>query len=256
MKPVSSPAHSSFLQLACLALAITWALPTQPLTAQSQQRDRYAFARERGAYYLQDYLPKGTKVEMLVLRPTRVFGTINAERYLGTLLPDKKVELEGISEFAYRVRGHAEHGIIVGWVTPRDLAGLDPNFAENLKKMIDRQKIVDQLIADRQIAIGMTQSEVEQVLGAPNKREGRVTTEGRADRWEYVQYEEIPQYQTLRDPYTGALYRHFTHSERIEKGKIAIDFTDGVVSAMEEMEQTTRRRTSVTIVPTPIELKW
>jgi len=249
-------ANRPYLTAACIALFMALAhFPFSP-DADARERDRYAFVRERGAYYLQDYLPKGTKIELLVLRPTHVFGTVNAERHLGTLLPDKKVELEAISEFAYRVRGEAEHGIVVGWVTPKNLAGLDPSFADNLQKMIERQEIVDELIANRQIAIGMTQDEVNQVLGSPNKREGRVTAEGRVDRWEYIQYEEIPQYQTFRDPYTGGIYRRYTHTERIEKGKIAVDFTNGVVSAMEEMEERPRRRTSATIVPVPVELKW
>ena len=139
----------------------------------------------------------------------------------------------------------------MGWVNPRDIDGPPANLLENLKKMIERRDQVDKLIAGKLVALGMTTDEVNESRGEPTKRSNRVTAEGRTDTWEYIEYEKIPQYDYVRDPTTGQIFRRIISYISVEKNKITIDFKDNVVVAVAGMEDLRRKR-DLAIVPAPL----
>ena len=56
---------------------------------------------------------------------------------------------------------------VSGWVSPRLLGSKDKDFVENLKKVYERQKVVRELIAKHEVAIGMSVEEVGASLGKP-----------------------------------------------------------------------------------------
>lgn len=215
----------------------------------------YKGPKERGATYLKDVLEETEKVKMKVLRATPVYSTKDASGTLGTLDGNQEADLEAISTFALRVRGKGTNGHIVGWVNPRDLEATDPELIPTLRKMAERREQVARLIAEKQVALGMTGSEVAESWGEPTKQESRVTAEARVDLLEYIEYELVPRYDYVRDPVTGATYRRFTYNEKIEKGKNTVELKDGVVTAISEKKDNSRRRELLT-VPAPLVWTW
>ncbi|RYD39914.1 MAG: hypothetical protein EOP85_15160 [Verrucomicrobiaceae bacterium] len=164
------------------------------------------------------------------------------------------MKLDAITDKIYRVRGKGKHGDVVGWVAPWAFSSKDPEFVENLKKFYERQMQVQALIAEKQVAVGMTLEEVGQSLGKPSKSSVRKTAEGQSGRWEFVIYEEIKNYATEVDRQTGAVYRRLISVTRREKSKTAVEFENDVVNAVEESED--RVGTNVRIVVPPLIFRW
>ena len=100
----------------------------------------------------------------------------------------------------------------------------------------------------------MTPKEVELSRGKPTKTTLRVTPTGESGSWEYINFEEIKHYITKVDPVTGQAYRQFSHTTREETGKTTVEFKDGAVSALEEMEDKGPGNTKI-IIP-PVVVGW
>ncbi|MFN9024917.1 MAG: hypothetical protein ACK5VX_01840, partial [Akkermansiaceae bacterium] len=96
--------------------------------------------------------------------------------------------------------------------------------------------------------------EVELSRGKPTKTTIRVTPTGESGSWEYINFEEIKHYITKVDPVTGQAYRQFSHTTREETGKTTVEFKDGAVSALEEMEDKGPGNTKI-IIP-PVVVGW
>ncbi len=230
-----------------VAAALHAAAADIPLTEEAPPG--YNLVRERDAHYIADIFPEDVRFMLEVKEPTTVFRTRDARDPIGTLDAGQLVPLEGFTRFAFRVRGTSGRNVLVGWVNPEHLEHPEPEFHDKLILAGERREQVSKLIADRQIAIGMTLAEIRESRGDPTRRESRVTAEGREDLWEYIRYRQIPHYRTMRDPRTGAVYRQFDYYERIETSKVSIEFVDGVATSIAETEENTRRRQRITLAP-------
>jgi hypothetical protein len=203
--------------------------------------------------YLDHHFDKA--VELVVIKEAPVYSDKDGRHRLGALKTDQKVKLEAMTERAYRVRGQGTRDGIVGWVAPWAFASKDPDFVENLKKLYERQQAVKKLVAANEVAIGMTMDEVGESLGAPTKTTLRRTEKGQSGSWEFIDYEETKHYTTVRDPYTGQIYRKLSHITQEEKGKIAVEFENDVVTAIEQSEDR-RRGGNVRIIVPPVVFGW
>ena len=143
--------------------------------------------------YTEEFTDK--KIELLVLKPGTVYSTRKGGRKLGVLKVDTPVTLVGLTGKAYKIRGTATHGGVSGWVSPMVLGSKDKDFVENFKKVYERQKVVRDLIARHEVAIGMSVEEVSASLGKPTKTKVRQTVKGKTGVWEFIQYEEQDHYQ-------------------------------------------------------------
>lgn len=193
-------------------------------------------------------------VELVVIKPAPVFSDKNGQHRLGDLKADQKVRLEAMTERAYRVRGQGARDGIVGWVAPWAFASKDPDFVENLKKLYHRQQEVKALIAEHEVAIGMTMDEVAEARGRPTKTRLRRTEKGQSGSWEFIDYEELKHYVTEVHPVTGQVYRRLSHVTQEEKGKTVVEFEDDVVTAIEESEN--RQGGNVRIIVPPVVFGW
>lgn len=193
-------------------------------------------------------------IELLALKPGTVYATKKGGRKLGILKVNTKVTLLGITEKAYKIRGTATHGGVSGWVSPKALGSKDKDFVANFKKVYDRQKIVRELIANHEVAIGMSTDEVAQSVGRPTKTKVRQTAKGKTGVWEFIKYEEQDHYNFVRDPITGSLYRQFSHTTREETSKLVIEFENEIVNAIEESENNGGGK--VKIVVPPLVIAW
>lgn len=208
-------------------------------------------SREPGAIYLEDILDK--PVMLKVLRPTSVFLQLDGKRNIGILIPGLDVELIAMSQKAYRVRGKAQHDQVAGWVRPSDLDGMTDNFKENLEKLYQRAVLVEDLINNQQVALGMTMREVARSLGEPTETTSKLDKDGRKDTYEYVTYKKVPIYGDPVRGVNGQVYSSMTYA-KVETGRVTISFEDEMVKSIEESE---RQPTSaaVRVVPAPI-LLW
>ena len=155
-----------------------------------------------------------------------------------------------ISERAYRVRGKAKQGQVAGWVGKAMIDGITPEMEANLAKLHERHVLVSDLIAQRQVALGMTQDEVMESLGAPSKRNAKVDKEGQTAEFEYITYDRVPQTTAAFDQF-GRPFQTVTYLE-VETGKVTIGFEKGLVSAIEESEGVNLQNAAIRVVPAPI----
>lgn len=190
-----------------------------------------------------------------VIKDAPVFSDRLGKHKLGTLLANQSVRLEAMTDKAYKVRGKGTNGGISGWVPPWAFQTKDPNFAENLKKLYQRQLEVQQLIAKHEVAVGMTPDEVSASKGKPTRMQTRKTGDGQAMRWEFIDYDEVKHYTTQQNPATGAIYRRLSHVTQEEKSRISVEFERGLVSAVEESEDK-RRGSNVRIIVPPVVFGW
>jgi hypothetical protein len=173
---------------------------------------------------------------------------------LGTLKANQTVRVEAITDKNYRVRGQGTRDGISGWVAPWAFSSTDPEFVANLKQLYDRQIQVQKLIEARSVAVGMTLDEVSRSQGKPTKTSVRKTATGQSGRWDFIQYEDVKNYATEIDRATGRTFRRLVSVTRVEKGKVAVEFENDVVTAVEENED--HQGSNVRIIVPPVVFRW
>ena len=227
-------------------------LSTSGLDAADSRAKSSLLNSDPDVVYSEEFTEK--EIEFLVVKPATVFATKKGGRKLGVLKADSKVSFIVMTEKAYKVRGTATHGQVLGWVSPRFLGSKDKDFVENLKKVYERQKVIRELVAKHEVAIGMSIEEVSASLGKPTKTKVRQTVKGRTGVWEFIKYEEQDHYQAVRDPVTGRVFRQYSHTTKEETGKIVVEFENEVVAAIEESENNEGGK--VRIVTPPLVFAW
>lgn len=224
-----------------------------PVAAQSKRPERKSLLdSDPRVVYLTEMPEK--QIELMIIKEAPVYSDVDGKSRLGFIKANQKVKIEAITDKAYKVRGKGTHDGISGWVGPWAFASKDPKFVENLKSFYTRQLEINKLIEAKDVALGMTTEEVGQSLGKPTKTSVRQTPEGQSGKWEYIVSEEQKNYTTVRDPYTGELYRQLTSVTQIEKSKRVIEFANGLVSAIEDSEN--KNADNVRIVVPPVVFGW
>jgi len=211
-----------------------------------------AVIREEGSIYLEDVLMKPARLATVADAP--IYYLSDMQRYLGTLKKGQIVELQAVTDGAYRVRGMAQQGQVAGWVDPKYLNPLKKDFLDNLKQSDARRKEVLALIAKNEVAINMTPDEVMQSLGKPTKKSSKLDAKGREDVWEFIRYERIPQETVGRDQ-TGNLVRSIIYI-KVPAGKLSVTFANNLVASLEQSEGTTDRDARVSIVAAPFNVGY
>ena len=227
--------------LPCLALVLFG------FGAGAQAATSGAVIREEGSIYLEDLLMRPARLATVADAP--IYYLNDLQRYLGTLKKGQIVELQAVTDTAYRVRGIAQQGQVAGWVDPKFLNPLKKDFLDNLKLNAERRKAVLALIAKNEIAINMTPEEVMQSLGKPGKKTSKIDAKGREDVWEFVRYERVPQDTVGRDP-AGNLVRGVVYV-KVPAGKLSVTFANNLVASMEQTEGTLDRDARISVVAAP-----
>lgn len=236
--------------------------------------------REPGAVYLSDLNIKPLKLK--VLEPAPAYFDTSLSRYAGTLTFPQLVQIEGVdANGLLRIRGNAQQGGIAAWVEPRFLEPLPDQFVENLRKSDERRIKVESLIADGDVAIGMSRDEVGRSLGKPQKKSSKITQSGTQQVWEYVKYQLVPQttYVPVNNqivipfrpppplpghpprPPCGALieslpsYSATTIYVKVPIGTLSVTFKDDIVDSIEQSEGTTSGGQVSVVIP-PVNVYW
>lgn len=232
-----------------LSAAVVVLLSAVAATAQlSAPRRSLLLAPEAGTMDVEGLLKK--PVVLKVLQESPIYTRSTLDQPLGSMAPGTLVTLVGLSDRAYRVRGRARHGDVSGWVRIPDLLSPDPNLIPNLKKLHERQTAVDELIANHQVALGMTAEEVIASMGKPSRKSTKLSATGRDEKFEYVVYERVPQYGTGLDGF-GRPVQTVVYI-KVETGNMSVNLRDGVVETVEETKGNPLGSGGVKIVPGPI----
>lgn len=197
-----------------------------------------------------------TPLRFRVKEERPVYSDKNGKRRVGTMKVGTICELIGFDHRAFKIKGEANHSRVTGWVSPHALECQDPEFVENFKKLYERKLLVKELIMNQELAIGMSPFEVELVKGEPTKKSMRQTAKGSSGTYEYLDYERVKHYNTVQDPETGQIYRTHSHTTDEIKERIAVEFTDGAVSAIEKEEDHSSARRGPRVVTAPLYLDW
>lgn len=238
------------MKLEILAIAVSCLV--SPLEAQIKRQERKSLLdSDPSVVYLDQTITK--PIELTVIKEAPVFSDKEGRLRLGTLKADQTVRVEAITEKIYRVRGQGTRDGIAGWVAPWAFSSTDPDFVANLKQLYERQIQVQNLIAARQIAVGMTLDEVGLSKGKPTKTTLRKTATGQSGRWEFITYDDVKNYTTEIDS-QGNTFRRLASITRVEKGKTAVEFQDDIVTAVEESED--HQGGNVKIIVPPLIFRW
>ncbi len=180
-----------------LALSNTPALEAQ-LMGGDRDWTKSRLSREEGAIYLDDFY--GKKVTIRAKPGTDVFYRPDMQRYLGTLRPAQDLVLLAIAEKTFRVLGDAQQGQVSGWIPRAQVADANEELIAKLVEAGQRHRAVQALIADGQVAVGMTKSEVREALGEPDSVASLLDGAGQTEEWTYTTYERRPQRVVNFDP--------------------------------------------------------
>ncbi len=204
--------------------------------------------REPGAIYLADF--DAPPMRLKVLEPAPAYFDFKGSRYVGTLRFPQTVEVQAVSDQAYRVKGNAQQGQVLGWVAPGYLEAIPTETMTALRESEDRRIAVAALIAANDVAIGMTTDEVAESLGQPQKRSRRTTGDELFETWEYVEYELIPQRTNVIGPRGVATFS--TTYIKTPIGRLTVGFTEGIVDSLEQSEGTILKGDTTTVIAPPI----
>ena len=206
--------------------------------------------REKGAIYLEDFTEE--PVILMAQKQVPIYVSPQGKRAVGQLKKGKKVTVIAVLNNQFFIKGLALHGQVKGWITQLALDKLDKTFSDNLRVLSKRKKIVDDLIKNQQIALGMNTNEVIASMGKPNKKNSKLDREGRSDVYEYSTFERVAQYRLRRDG-LGNLFKQ-KYYVKMETGKLSVKFNNNIVESIEETEGNPLGGQNVEIVPIPIKL--
>ena len=219
------------------------------VTIEREDRSKSKLIPEKGAIYLDGMV--ADKVVVRITKTAPIYSTLSADRWMGNLLENQNAELLAVSDKAYRVRGKAKQGQVAGWVSQAAVTGLPETFEANLKHYYERYQVVEELIENHQVALGMTVEEVVASIGPPDKRSSKVDGEGRTDSLEYISYERVPQTSVGFDSFGQAV--PVTRYLEVESGRVTIDLMNNTVSSIQESEGIDLANNAIN-VPTPVYL--
>ncbi len=234
-------------------------------------------SREAGALYLADFSKDLPRFKLT--GPAPCYFEADMQRYAGTLRFPQAVQLDAVSSRGmFRVRGNAKQGGVAAWIEPQFLEGVPADLVDNLRKAEERRRQVDELIANNEVAVGMTLDEVTRSLGKPQKKSSRVGREGSTHVFEYIKYDIIPQtaytpafresivgfHPDPRDPdqqprrvvvNSSYGYDASTVYLKVPVGTVRVSFINELVESIEQSEGTLAGAGASIVVP-PINVGW
>lgn len=223
-----------------------------PLPALHAADRASGLLREPGAIYLEDFSIK--PVKLTAVADAGVLGKPGDGRFLGTIPKGAQVELVAITDNAFRVRGNARHGGVVGWVDISAIQGVKPAFLESIRTNAKRKAGVDALIEKAEVALNMTSAEVNASLGKAQKKTSKIDAGGRKDIWEFVRYTRVPQETKTLDR-DGRLVTNTIYL-KVPSGKLTVTFENGLVTSLEQSEGNTDVQAPIRLVPAPIVINY
>ncbi len=218
---------------------------TLSLMAAASGGVRGAEIRYDDVIYLDALKLPPLKLKALVRAP--ITFSRDATSVVGHVSPKQTVNVLGVGEQHHYVSVIAVSGLVRGWIPVSALENVSDNTVADLKRRHARMLKHKELIERKEVALGMNKDEVRASLGRPSKTARSVTAEGEVERWSYVVYRYLPQYQRVYDR-QGRLQQQVVY-RRVPVGHRVVVFTNNEITRIEDESQERGAVLEGTIVP-------
>ena len=230
-----------------MKLLLTMLALTAICCGQIKRSESTFLEKDSNVVYTEDLTAE--KLTFDVIENRAMYFTKRGSNRLATIQKGAKAELLAFDNRAFKVKTKGKNGNIVGWVSPHALSCSDPNFIANFGKVYERQIVVNELIRNKEVAIGMTPDEVISSLGEPTKTTTKLSAKGTSGTFEYTETYEQKHYRYTTDPYTGDSYKTLSHITEEIKSQTIINFENHSVSTIQESVDNSQKRPTIVTYP-------
>ncbi|HSI86928.1 MAG: hypothetical protein ACAI35_12500 [Candidatus Methylacidiphilales bacterium] len=190
--------------------------------------------REPDVFYFDENLAEPLKVELI--KPIDIFGGRDLTTRLSTAPTGAIVQIVGKTRDLYLVSVRTTNRKTEGWISINTLPPIPPEVLAEAKANQEKRDNIQRAIKAKKVILGMTFEDVKKALGRPERTSFREDNNGRTDTWKYITYESQPETRYVTGPYGQIIAQ--TYYVKVPVGELAIDFSKGAVSSVEEHRQT------------------
>lgn len=149
----------------------------------------------------------------------------NAGRILDVLSSGQIVTVLAMDRFGLQVRGRGTNGPLTGWIGQKKAFAHDEKRLAKVRNYYERQLEIEQLVAQKQPAIGMTLAELKRILGKPTTHEVGASEEGRTESLTWVIKEKVDLNELLSSGTDEDLLKM-----EVEVGRVQVDLKHGLAA--------------------------
>lgn len=189
--------------------------------------------RHDDVLYLDDW--KQPPLQLKVLRRAAITFSRDPRSVVAHLAQGQTVHVVGLGERLHYVSARIATGPARGWVEAGALEAPPEELLARLRQRRERMLAHRELIARREVALGMSRDEVRASLGRPDRKSRLRSADGEEEQWLYVTYRYLPHYRQYHDQ-KGQLRQLVTY-RRVPAGHKVITFRDGELVAIAEEVQ-------------------
>jgi hypothetical protein len=193
-------------------------------------------------------------LELRVKVRTPILFSRDPRSVIAYLSVGQRVQVLGVGRDVYFAVGRIVTGLAKGWVYKDDLEPASEEVVAEWNKRRERLAKHRELIARKEIAIGMTHNEVEASLGRPERKARIQSRDGEHEQWYYITYQYIPQYHQYYDV-NGEL-RQLVSYQRVPAGQKVVTFVDNEVVEIADQTENRQRPPAVIIIPQAPEVSY
>ena len=177
---------------------------------------------------LQSVLAPGQTCTLHPTTALTIFDTRAAKRSLDKLLPNKPITILAVDRFGFKVRGTGSNGLLTGWVGRKSALANDAAKLAAMDALYNRQITVEQMIAAKRPAIGMSLREIARILGTATSHSIVAEDSTRTETAVWVINEKVDLNDTLELGTDSPLLR-----VEVETGRTTVGFVDGVARSIQ-----------------------
>jgi len=166
-----------------------------------------------------------------VLRDTQLNLTRASNTYMTYLPRGQVVEILAIARYQLQVRGKMRTGAVQGWVKRSDVADIPGEVISDIEDQLEAQRKLEDAIKRKEVIFGMTQEQVQMILGRPADKSSIQEEKSVTEVWTYYSYKSVPVMETFgfgTNAYTQVA------TQKVRTGAKVISFTDGKVVRIEQ----------------------
>lgn len=193
-----------------------------------------AVSRPGDVFYLDEWKQPPFQLRALGRAPMTV--SPNESRDVAYLAKGQPVTVIGLGETTDYVEVQTATGPACGWVNAAALEPPPAGLLDSLRKRGEQAAANRELIARREVALGMTPAEVRESLGEPGRKLHAPSRDGRLDLWVYDTYRYVPKYRSETDE-NGRMRRVVSYTRTVG-GRKVVTFRGNEVVAISSPDGT------------------
>ena len=185
-----------------------------------------------------------------VLRDVKLTVSRDQSTVLAYLEAGQTVWVLGFGDSRYYAETIIATGKARGWVNSDALERIPDEVRAEIEELVRTAKRYKELIAKKQVEVGMSKDQVQASLGKPDERSRTVAEDSVEEQWTYRTYKSVPQ----RDYYyvDGKLFERAYYTKVLAGGKTVTFRNDEVVAIKDEDKAPQLPANPVIVAPPPM----